>query len=58
MVGELVFGLCLGPSVLGVVWPDAFHALFPDDLAQRALLDLMGWIGVILLVLISGLEPD
>jgi len=56
VIGELVFGLCLGPSLLGAVWPAAFDALFPDDPVQRSLLDLVGWIGVIFLVLIGGLE--
>jgi K+:H+ antiporter len=56
VIGELTFGLCLGPSLLGVVWPAGFDALFPDDPLQRSLLDLVGWIGVIFLVLIAGLE--
>ena len=56
VVGELVLGLCLGPSLLGALWPGAFEALFPQDAVQRSLLDLVGWVGVIFLVLIGGLE--
>ena len=55
-VGELVMGLILGPSLLGWVWPDAFHALFPKEALQRSLLDIFSWTGIILLVLIGGLE--
>ena len=55
-VGELVMGLILGPSLLGWVWPGAFHALFPKEALQRSLLDIFSWTGIILLVLIGGLE--
>jgi Kef-type K+ transport system membrane component KefB len=56
VVGELAFGLILGPSLLGKVWPAAYAALFPPDPVQRTLLDIMSWIGVLFLVLIGGLE--
>ena len=55
-VGELVMGLILGPSLLGWVWPSAFHAVFPKEVLQRSLLDIFSWTGIILLVLIGGLE--
>ncbi len=55
-VGELVFGIMLGPSLLGWVAPDAFDALFPAEPTQRALLDVFSWTGVLMLVLIGGLE--
>ncbi len=55
-VGELVFGIMLGPSLLGWIAPGAFDALFPAALEQRALLDVVSWIGVVMLVLIGGLE--
>jgi Kef-type K+ transport system membrane component KefB len=55
-VGELVMGMALGPSFLGWLWPEARAALFPDGAAQRSLLELVSWIGIILLVLLGGLE--
>jgi Kef-type K+ transport system membrane component KefB len=55
-VGEIMTGVLLGPSLLGWLWPEAFEALFPSDPSQRALLDALSWIGVILLVLLAGLE--
>jgi Kef-type K+ transport system membrane component KefB len=55
-VGELVAGILLGPSLLGWVAPSAFETLFPSAAAQRSLLDIVSWTGVILLVLIGGLE--
>src|SRR3954452_10518360 len=29
VMGQLIAGLLLGPSVLGALWPEAQHALFP-----------------------------
>jgi Kef-type K+ transport system membrane component KefB len=55
-VGELVIGMVIGPSFLGWVWPEAFETLFPSDPAQRSLLDVFSWTGIIFLVLIGGLE--
>jgi Kef-type K+ transport system membrane component KefB len=56
VVGELVLGICLGPSLLGLLWKGGFAALFPADPTQRNLLEIIGWMGVIFLVVISGLE--
>jgi Kef-type K+ transport system membrane component KefB len=56
VVGELVLGICLGPSLFGALWPGGFAALFPADPAQRDLLEIMGWLGVIFLVTLSGFE--
>lgn len=55
-VGEILAGVVLGPSVLGVIWPGAFSELFPDDPSSRVALDVVAWFGVILLVTIAGLE--
>jgi Kef-type K+ transport system membrane component KefB len=55
-VGELLMGIALGPSLLGWLWPGAFDALFPADAATRSLLDVVSWIGVIMLALLAGLE--
>jgi K+:H+ antiporter len=55
-VGELVMGLLLGPSLLGWLWPGASHALFPKDVSQRSLLEIVSWTGIIFLVLLGGLE--
>jgi Kef-type K+ transport system membrane component KefB len=55
-VGELVFGILLGPSLLGWVWPAALAAIFPPDVISRSLLDVTSWIGVIFLAIIAGME--
>ncbi|HVP28806.1 MAG TPA: cation:proton antiporter [Myxococcota bacterium] len=58
VVGELAAGLVLGPSVLGQLAPGAQAWLFPADPVQRALLSGVGWIGVFLLLVVTGVETD
>jgi Kef-type K+ transport system membrane component KefB len=55
-VGELTMGILIGPSLLGWLWPAGFEALFPDDVLQRSLLEIVSWTGIIFLILIAGLE--
>ena len=55
-VGELLAGMLLGPSLLGWAWPAAFEDLFPADPAQRSLLDLFSWTGIIFLIILGGFE--
>ena len=36
VMGQLLAGILLGPSVLGALWPDLQHAIFPDGPEQKA----------------------
>jgi Kef-type K+ transport system membrane component KefB/nucleotide-binding universal stress UspA family protein len=58
VIGQLVAGLLLGPSVLGLIWPDAQHALFPKAIEQKAMLDAVAQVGILLLLLLTGMETD
>jgi Kef-type K+ transport system membrane component KefB len=58
VVGELAAGLLLGPSVLGKLAPGVEAWLFPPDPVQRSLLAGLAWIGVFLLLVLTGLETD
>ena len=58
VVGQLVAGLMLGPSVLGVLWPGAEQMLFPKHMAQKAMLDGIAQIGILLLLLLTGMQTD
>lgn len=58
VIGQLVAGLILGPSVLGVLWPDLQHALFPPAREQKAMLDAVSQLGVLLLLLLTGMETE
>lgn len=56
VVGEILFGICVGPTLLGRIWPAGFEWLFPSDPTHRAVLDAISWIGVLFLVTVAGLE--
>lgn len=56
--GELLAGMVFGPSLLGWVSPGLFSFLFPPDPQQYHLLELISWLGMIFLLLFTGLETD
>jgi Kef-type K+ transport system membrane component KefB len=58
VVGELIAGLLLGPSLLGNVAPGLFAGLFPQKPEQFHLLEVISWLGVIMLLILTGLETD
>lgn len=58
VVGELLAGLLLGPTVLGGVAPGLQESLFPRSTEQAHLLDVVSFIGVMLLLILTGLETD
>src|SRR6266849_3194087 len=58
VMGMLLGGILLGPSVLGVVWPDLQHAIFPSAPEQKAMLDGISQFGILLLLLLTGVETD
>src|SRR5262245_4425313 len=58
VIGELAAGLFLGPSVFGHLAPALHDWMFPADPLQRALLSGPAWIGVFLLLILTGLETD
>src|SRR5215475_12276823 len=58
VMGMLLGGIVLGPSVLGVVWPALQHAIFPGSPEQKAMLDGIAQFGILLLLLPAGMETD
>jgi Kef-type K+ transport system membrane component KefB/nucleotide-binding universal stress UspA family protein len=58
VMGQLLAGLILGPSVFGLLWPDAQHALFPHTPEQKAMVDGISQFGILLLLLLTGMETD
>lgn len=58
VIGALGAGLLLSHSVLGALWPDGYAWLFPDDAVQRGLLQGVAWVGVGLLMVVTGFEAD
>src|SRR6202008_4605981 len=39
VMGQLLAGILLGPAVLGWLWPDLQHLLFPAAKEQKSMLD-------------------
>jgi len=58
VIGELLAGIVLGPSLLGHVAPAAYRLLFPPDPLADHLVEAVAWIGLIFLLLYTGLETD
>jgi K+:H+ antiporter len=58
VMGQLVGGLLLGPSVLGLLWPHAQHTLFPSTAEQKSMIDAVSQLGILMLLLLTGMETD
>jgi Kef-type K+ transport system membrane component KefB/nucleotide-binding universal stress UspA family protein len=58
VMGQLIAGILLGPSVLGALWPAGQQALFPASADQKAMLDAVAQLGILLLLLLTGMETD
>ena len=58
VMGQLLAGVLLGPSVFGVVWPEAQQALFPAGREQKAMLEAVSDLGILMLLLLTGMETD
>lgn len=58
IVGELLAGVILGPSLLGTLWPSLSGWLLPAKVDQMHLLDAAGQLGVLLLVGVTGSHLD
>ncbi len=58
VIGELLAGIVLGPTILGHFAPGLHALIFPPDAIADHLLEALAWIGVIMLLLYTGLETD
>jgi len=56
VIGEMMAGIMLGPSLLGWLWPGSFHFIFPP--ASLGTLMLLSQIGVCLFMFVVGMELD
>src|SRR3982750_1743685 len=50
VMGQLIAGIMLGPSLLG--------AIFPRTPEQKAMIDAVAQLGVLMLLLLAGMETD
>jgi Kef-type K+ transport system membrane component KefB len=56
VIGEMVAGILLGPSLLGLLWPEAQAFLFPPS--SMPALSLFSQVGVILFMFVVGIDLD
>ncbi len=58
VVGEIIGGILLGPTILGMINPDWFHALFPVPSSNATILSGLVQAAMVMLLFIAGLEVD
>jgi Kef-type K+ transport system membrane component KefB len=58
VIGQIIAGIVVGPSVLGIIAPGLYHNLFPNSAEQKAMLDAVAQLGILLLLLMTGMETD
>lgn len=58
VMGQLIAGILLGPSVLGAIAPGLQHALFPTLAEQKSMIGAVAELGILMLLLLTGMETD
>ncbi len=58
VLGELLAGVLLGPTVLGTLAPEANAFLFPQEGPMASALDAIAGVAVTLFLMVAGLEVD
>ncbi|WP_321329607.1 cation:proton antiporter [uncultured Ilyobacter sp.] len=56
VTSDILIGLFLGPTILGRVFPAFQLKLFPIDAIQQNMIETVGWLGLFLLLMTTGLE--
>jgi Kef-type K+ transport system membrane component KefB/nucleotide-binding universal stress UspA family protein len=58
VMGQLIAGIVLGPSVFGAIWPGAQQAIFAGGREQKAMIEAVSSLGILMLLLLTGMETD
>jgi Kef-type K+ transport system membrane component KefB len=56
VLGEILGGILLGPTILGNLFPDIFNLLFPKDLLVTSAVDALNRVGMLFFMFAAGLE--
>ena len=56
VIGEMIAGILLGPSLLGILWPNAMTFLFPPQSLDA--LGLLSQVGLVIFMFVVGMELD
>jgi len=58
VMGQLIAGIVIGPSVFGAITPELYKVVFPDVAAQTKMIDAISQIGILMLLVLTGIETD
>jgi len=58
LFGQLLAGVLLGPSVFGLLLPEWRAVVFPDNKTLKTMIDAVAQIGILLLLLLTGMETN
>jgi Kef-type K+ transport system membrane component KefB/mannitol/fructose-specific phosphotransferase system IIA component (Ntr-type) len=58
VIGEIIAGIILGPTILGTIFPGTFNSLFNQSEEVVTALNGITLLGVVMLLLVSGIEID
>jgi len=58
IIGEIIAGIILGPTILGAYWHDTFNNIFLSAPRAYGAFDGLANVGIILLMFIAGFEVD
>ncbi len=58
LFGQLLAGVLLGPSVFGLLLPELHAAVFPHNKKLKSMIDAISQIGILLLLLLTGMETN
>ncbi|EMO88309.1 transporter, CPA2 family [Leptospira noguchii str. 2001034031] len=56
VIGEILAGILLGPSLLGLIFPEGFQLLFPKE--SLSTLQILSQLGLLLFMFVVGMELD
>lgn len=56
VIGEILAGILLGPSLLGFLFPEGFQLLFPKE--SLSTLQILSQLGLLLFMFVIGMELD
>ena len=58
VMGQMIAGILLGPSVFGAIWPEAQRVVFAANPQQQSMIDAISQLGILMLLLLTGMETD
>jgi Kef-type K+ transport system membrane component KefB/nucleotide-binding universal stress UspA family protein len=58
IIGQILAGVLLGPTVMGSLWPAGQAMLFPPNPEQNAMIGGLSQLGILFLLLLAGMETD